>query len=383
MASHRDETRIYNRNKFKLGLFGMNCLGGLSLTKAPERWDASWDNNVKAARLADEAGLEFLLPIGRWHGYQGESDTQGTTFETLAWACGLLASTKDIATFGTLHVAFVNPVFAAKQMVTADHIGHGRFGLNVVSGWNPVEFGMMGVALGEHDGRYDYSEEWLTIVKRIWSEDQPFDFDGRHYKLKAVMAKPKPWWGSRPILVSAGNSKTGSDFAARNADCLFTTVSPKHEDLQSKLRAFRDAAPPGQLRNIFASCHLMIRRTRKEAEDYHHYIVYEKGDWEAADYALNLRGQRINAWIATDDEKKLKARLISGAGFPLVGSYDDAVETMQRLHGAGLDGLALGMINYVNDFPAIRDELLPRMERVGLREPQRHAAAQRLDDLVH
>ena len=383
MASHRDETRIYNKNKFKLGLFGMNCLGGLSLTKAPERWDASWDNNVKAARLADEAGLEFLLPIGRWHGYQGESDTQGTTFETLAWACGLLASTKDIATFGTLHVAFVNPVFAAKQMVTADHIGHGRFGLNVVSGWNPIEFGMMGVELGDHDGRYDYSEEWLTIVKRIWSEDKPFDFDGHHYKLKAVMAKPKPWWGSRPILVSAGNSKTGSDFAARNADCLFTTVPGKHEELQPKLKAFRDAAPPGQLRNIFASCHLMVRRTRKEAEDYHHYIVYEHGDWESAEYALNLRGQRVKSWFTTDDEKKMKARLISGAGFPLVGSYDDAVEMMQRLHGVGLDGLALGMINYVNDFPGIRDELLPRMERVGLREPQHHGAAQRQDDLVH
>jgi len=383
MASHRDETRIYNKNKFKLGLFGMNCLGGLSLTKAPERWDASWDNNVKAAQLADEAGLEFLLPIGRWHGYQGESDTQGTTFETLTWACGLLASTKDITTFGTLHVAFINPVFAAKQMVTADHIGHGRFGLNVVSGWNPIEFGMMGVELGDHDGRYDYSEEWLTIVKRIWSEDKPFDFDGRHYKLKAVMAKPKPWWGSRPILVSAGNSKTGSDFAARNADCLFTTVPGKHEELQPKLKAFREAAPAGQLRNIFASCHLMVRRTRKEAEDYHHYIVYEQGDWESAEYALNLRGQRVKSWFTTDDEKKMKARLISGAGFPLVGSYDDAVEMMQRLHGAGLDGLALGMINYVNDFPAIRDELLPRMERAGLREPQRHGASQRQDDLVH
>ena len=72
MPKNRDETRIYNKNKFKLGLFGMNCQGGLSLTKAPERWDASWDNNVKAAKLADEAGLEFLLPIGRWHGYQGK-----------------------------------------------------------------------------------------------------------------------------------------------------------------------------------------------------------------------------------------------------------------------------------------------------------------------
>jgi FMNH2-dependent dimethyl sulfone monooxygenase len=50
MPQSRDETRIYNKNKFKLGLFGMNCRGGLSLTKAPERWDASWDNNVKAAQ---------------------------------------------------------------------------------------------------------------------------------------------------------------------------------------------------------------------------------------------------------------------------------------------------------------------------------------------
>jgi len=44
------------------------------------------------------------------------------------------------------------------------------------------------------------------------------------------------------------------------------------------------------------------------------------------------------------------------------------VETFVRLRSAGLDGLALGMINYVDDFPAIRDELLPRMQRLGLRE---------------
>ena len=47
---------------------------------------------------------------------------------------------------------------------------------------------------------------------------------------------------------------------------------------------------------------------------------------------------------------------------------------MQRLSSAGLDGFALGMINYVNDFPHIRDELLPRMERAGLREPQHRVA---------
>jgi alkanesulfonate monooxygenase SsuD/methylene tetrahydromethanopterin reductase-like flavin-dependent oxidoreductase (luciferase family) len=364
MIAGRYETRIYNDNAFKLGLFGMNCSGGLSLTKAPERWDASWDNNVKAAQLADEVGLEFLLPIGRWHGYRGETDTQGSTFETLTWACGLLALTKEITTFGTLHVAFVNPVFAAKQMVTADQIGHGRFGLNIVSGWNSGEFGMMGVALNEHDHRYAYSEEWLEIVNRIWSEHKPFDHDGRFYKLKDVLSKPKPYWGSRPVLVSAGNSPTGRQFAATHADCLFTAI-PKLEDVPDKIASFKALAPAGQTKNVFSSAHVMARPTRKEAEEFHHYIVYEQGDWEAAEYAAALRGTRLNTWMKEQDN--LKARLISGAGYPIIGSYDDVVEMFQKLHSVGLDGAAMGMINYVNDFPHIR-ELLPRMERIGLRK---------------
>ena len=61
-------TRMYGPNKFKLGLFGQNCSGGLSMSKVLERWDASWYHNLEGAKLADEAGLEFILPIGRWHG---------------------------------------------------------------------------------------------------------------------------------------------------------------------------------------------------------------------------------------------------------------------------------------------------------------------------
>ena len=124
----RGDGPMYAGNAFRLGLFAANCSGGLTMTKAPERWDPSWDNNLEAARLADEAGLEFMLPVGRWHGYRGETDTEGTSFETIVWASGLLAATQRLVVFGTLHVAFVNPVFAAKQIVTADHIGKGRFG---------------------------------------------------------------------------------------------------------------------------------------------------------------------------------------------------------------------------------------------------------------
>ena len=137
-------TRMDNANKFKLGVFALNCSGGLTQTKAPEHWDASWDNNLQVAQLADQAGVEFLLPLGRWLGQFGQTHTQETNFETLTWASGLLAATKEITVFGTLHISLIHPVFAAKQIVTADHIGKGRFGLNMVAGWNAHEFGMFG-----------------------------------------------------------------------------------------------------------------------------------------------------------------------------------------------------------------------------------------------
>jgi alkanesulfonate monooxygenase SsuD/methylene tetrahydromethanopterin reductase-like flavin-dependent oxidoreductase (luciferase family) len=230
---------------------------------------------------------------------------------------------------------------------------------------------MFGVDLREHDDRYAYSQEWLNIVKRIWSEEQPFDHDGEHFHLKGVLSKPKHMLNSRPILVSAGNSETGRAFAAQNADCLFTAI-PNLDDGPATIAYFRAQAPDGQLRNIFSSAHLMYRRTRKEAQDYHHYIVHDMGDWEAAEYAANFRGKRAGTWMSA--EKDLQARLILGSGYPIIGSYDDAVETFQKMADLGLDGLALGLINYIDDLPHIRDEILPRIERVGLRLPHREAA---------
>ena len=87
--------RKLDRNKLSLGLFGANCSGGLAMTTAPERWQASWENNRDLARMADKAGIDFMLPLGRWKGYGGITDHNGSNFETLTWASGILASTNE------------------------------------------------------------------------------------------------------------------------------------------------------------------------------------------------------------------------------------------------------------------------------------------------
>src|SRR5215469_8430302 len=131
---------LHNANTFKLGVFGSNCSGGLAFTKLPERWDPGWSNNLKLAQLADEAGIECLVPVARWKGHGGETNVNGESLETITWACGLLAQTRNINVFGTVHVPLIHPVVAAKQMATTDHVGQGRFGLNIVCGWNQDEF---------------------------------------------------------------------------------------------------------------------------------------------------------------------------------------------------------------------------------------------------
>ena len=89
---------MHRTGRFKLGIFAANCSNGMSVTRVPERWDASWDNNLALARMTDEAGLDFLLPIARWIGYGGEAiDFQGHVLETVTWAAGLLAATARIA----------------------------------------------------------------------------------------------------------------------------------------------------------------------------------------------------------------------------------------------------------------------------------------------
>jgi alkanesulfonate monooxygenase SsuD/methylene tetrahydromethanopterin reductase-like flavin-dependent oxidoreductase (luciferase family) len=101
-ATLKNRTAMYNDNRLKIGLFGANCSSGRAVTTVPERWSGSWRDTLALAKAADAAGIDFMLPIGRWKGYGGDTDYQGATLETLTWASGLLAATQNISVFGTV-----------------------------------------------------------------------------------------------------------------------------------------------------------------------------------------------------------------------------------------------------------------------------------------
>ena len=361
--------RRLDRHKLSLGLFGANCSGGLAVTTVPERWDASWENNRKLAVMAEEAGLDFMLPLGRWKGYGGETDHNGSSFETLTWAAGILAATARIMAFGTVHVSLFNPVVAAKQIATADLIGQGRFGLNLVCGWNRDEFDMLGVDLAEHGDRYEQGQEWLDVVTRAWSCPTAFDYEGKYYRVRQTDIHPKPHQGERPLIVCAGNSPTGRDFAARNADMMFTNLRAGLDDVTANTAALREMAVGyGRDIGVFTNVAVICRPSRKEAEEYFHHYAVENADAGAVENMVEGRGLNKPGQSA-EEKAQIRRRAAGGNGaFPIIGSPDEVAETMRRLSDGGVTALAVGLVNYLEHFPYVRDEVLPRLERLGLRD---------------
>jgi dimethylsulfone monooxygenase len=361
---------MHGNNALQIGLFGPNCSSGRAVTLVPERWSGNWPDNKKLAVMADEAGIDFILPIGRWKGYGGDTDYQGTTLETITWATGLLAATKHITVFGTVHAPIFNPVVAAKEMVTADHIGEGRFGLNIVVGWNEGEFDMFGVEQRAHENRYEYAQEWIDVIKMIWSDREDFDFQGKYLHMKGIKGKPKPYGGTRPVIMNAGASVTGEAFAVKNCDAFFLHASRTSlDDTAKKVRQARDAA---RAQNRDIGCYTVgvvtCRPTRKEAEEYFHHCIVERADWSAVDGILALKNISPQT-VPMQEYLTQRSHYAQGmGGLAMVGDPDHVAAQVADLSKAGLTGIAISLVNYIEELPYFRDEVIGRLERMGLRE---------------
>src|SRR5581483_1194257 len=143
----RSQEHLYNEQRFKLGLFGINTSGGVTMSSAETTFRLAWEHNAEIARRADALGFEMLLSAGRWKSIAGTSAFKRASFATYAWAAGVAAVTERLMPITTTHLFTIHPVLAAKQAATIDHISGGRYGMNLVMGWNTPEIEMFGSPL--------------------------------------------------------------------------------------------------------------------------------------------------------------------------------------------------------------------------------------------
>jgi alkanesulfonate monooxygenase SsuD/methylene tetrahydromethanopterin reductase-like flavin-dependent oxidoreductase (luciferase family) len=360
-------------NKFKLAMFGANVStgqGGLNLTDEAIKL-GNWAEVQNLAQKADRYGIDGFIPIARWQGLSGPDRPWGRQFETLTWAAGLAAVTQNIQIFSTTLVPFIHPVMAAKMVATIDHISGGRVGLNAVAGYHRPEFEMFGVDVAEHDERYKFADEWMRIVERLWSDEEiSFDFDGAYFNLKGAESHPKPVQTPGPVVMSAGSSPAGQQFAFDHANILFAAVTDvdRAEPVVSKLRQSADAAGREDLK-LWAGVHIICKDTEKEAREYADYVVEEKGDWESAARYMNIikgGGAKSINWDDYKGDDSIKTFMRAGL-VPLVGTPEMIVDGLQKLSDVGIDGTCIGMVDYDEGLDRFDQQILPLMKDAGLR----------------
>jgi len=365
----RSELPLFNDNTLKLGIFCMNVSSGASMTKAPGTLTPTWAENVRIAQAADRAGCVFLLPLGTWKGVGGETNPHDRSFEVHTWAAGIAAVTEQIQVFTTSHMRLVHPVMAAKQGATIDHIAGGRSALNIVAGQYAHVVAMFGIEQIDHDALYEEADEWTTLVKRLYTEEEDFDFEGRFFRMKGARINPRPLQQPHPAIVNAGMSRAGRDFGAKHADFTFVNLRD-FDELKATIADIRNSARTnyGREIGILNHAYVVARDTEKEAIDYERYFIDECGDWAATEaYVENYARSTAQSYTVERLQTQKRGLIAGFNAIPLVGTPEQVVEKMQAISKVGINGTALHWVDYEAGIDYFNRRVLPLMIQAGLR----------------
>jgi len=371
-AATNNTNPLFNENKLKLGTFCSNTVANLTLV--PEQWRPTWANCLKAARVADEAGLEAIVPIARWKGYLDAKPDHPSNevLDVFTWAAGLSQATRYSAILATSHAPTMHPLIVAKQCATIDAISGGRAALNIVGGWNRREFDMFGIDLLEHDQRYVYLEEWLELLRRLWTHAEEFDYESQYFRMRKAISRPQPvQHGGIPIM-NAAQSPAGIRFSARNSQIgLLGLRGNSPEEWAPPVESYKRMAREefGRDIQIWTNASAVLRDTTKEAEDFLNYYSEEFSDAECLDSMMETISIENNVPKGSPQLAFMRKRMAAGAGYPLVGDARKIAAELARMSRAGIDGVIMTWLDYIDGVKRFARDVLPLLEQAGLRQP--------------
>ena len=161
-------------------------------------------------------------------------------------------------------------------------------------------------------------------------------------------------------------------FASRNADFLFVPIRWMEQAIEHVHMTIDRAREVGRTVGVFTSATVVCRPTQREADEFFHYYAEEQGDWAAVDRMIEIGMRGASTTMQPELFQKLRIRYAAGyGGWTVVGDPDSVANAFAEISHAGFSGVAMGFVNYLDEFPFFRAEVLPRLERLGLRSSAR------------
>ena len=203
-----------------VGIFIPIGNNGWLISKNAPQYMPTFDLNKTIVQRAEHYGFEFALSMIKLRGFGGETEFWEHNLESFTLMAGLAAVTERIQLFVTAATLTIPPAIVARMASTIDSISHGRFGVNLVTGWQKPEYSQMGLWPGDEffANRYEYLSEYATVLRDLWNTGTS-DFKGEHFQMEDCRVSPKPQADMK--IICAGQSEAGMAFTAKYADYNF------------------------------------------------------------------------------------------------------------------------------------------------------------------
>ncbi len=159
---------------------------------------------------------------------------------------------------------FVAPTLAARKLATLDHFSGGRLAVHIISGGDDDEQRKDGDYL-HHDERYARTDEYVDILKRVWTSDRPVDHEGKYYKFKAAFSDVKPLQKPNIPIYFGGSSDAAIEIAGKHADIYALWGEPLDEAVRTITKVRAVAARHNRSLRISLSLRPILAPTEDEA----------------------------------------------------------------------------------------------------------------------
>jgi FMN-dependent oxidoreductase (nitrilotriacetate monooxygenase family) len=419
--------------QIRFNAFDMNCVAHQS----SGLWRHPDDRSQSYTDLAYWTELAKLLEKGRFDGIfladvLGTYDVYGGTNEAairngaqIPVADPLLvipamAYVTEHLGFGvTAGTAYEHPYPFARRMSTLDHLTKGRVGWNVVTGYLPSAARNMGNEDQlEHDDRYDYADEYLEVLYKLWegsweddavvrdaatgvftdpSKVHSIGHSGTHFQVPGIhLSEPSPQ--RSPVIYQAGASSRGIAFAAGNAEAIFVAASTK-EVLKGTVAKIRDALEEAGRDRYSAKIYTLLtiitdETSEKAQAKYLDYLSYasEEGalvfmsGWMGVDlseFALdepigNVKSNAIQSAVANFQAANhdgsewtvgdiARAGAIGGLGPFIVGSGVEIADQLEEWAAeTDVDGFNLAYAITPGTFEDVVTWVVPELQKRGV-----------------
>lgn len=352
--------------KVDLGVFLPVTNDGWIISRNSPKFRPTFDLNRSICQLAEKSGFDYVFAMGKWRGFGGEIDFWKYQLESSMLITGLATSVPGLKLIASVAPALIHPAVFAKMAVTMDDVADGRIGINIVSAGNRGEYTQMGLYPDNFDDyRYEYTEEWLHVVKRLWTEDS-VTHKGRFFELDDCIAFPKPRAGGMPI-VCATSSERGFRFVAEHCTDGFFGGTSLEAKKKTSRRIKQVAGETG--RSVRTHTLVMLIQGDSDADAQKMLEHIEAGaDNTAIDNVYRLRSQgKVDSRDASyKDRFESRARVFYG-GVPFVGGPERVAAMIEELAvGGDVDGIMFVFPDFIEGLNRFNAQVMPLLRQSGL-----------------